>query len=210
MRDRHRTRTASTIVPVAVFLLLVLAFWRAPLRAAPDEQLTAGKLLVASDETQDPRFFQAVIYVVRHDSEGTMGLIINRPIARGPVDDLLKGIGADAAGSQVEIVVHYGGPVSGEKGFLLHTDDVTSEASWKTSTGIAMTSDAKIIQAIAAGAGPQRFLFALGYAGWAPGQLEGEIKANKWFIIPADEALIFDPDSDTKWRRAVDKRRIRL
>jgi putative transcriptional regulator len=106
--------------------------------------------------------------------------------------------------------VHYGGPVSSRQGFLLHSDDKTVEGALKLPNGIAMTSDIKMIQAIANGTGPQQFLFALGYAGWAPGQLEDELEANSWFLVSADKSLIFGKNAGEKWRRALDKRRIRL
>ena len=178
--------------------------------AEREQQPMAGKLLVASEAMKDPRFFESVIYLVKHDADGTLGLIINRPLAQGPIDDLLKGFGAEATGSPSEITVHYGGPVSSRQGFLLHSDDKTVEGALKSPNGIAMTSDIKMIQAIANGTGPQQFLFALGYAGWAPGQLEDELKANSWFLVSADKSLIFGKNAGEKWRRALDKRRIRL
>jgi putative transcriptional regulator len=67
-----------------------------------------------------------------------------------------------------------------------------------------------MIEAIALGKGPEQFIFTLGYAGWAPGQLEAELKANSWFVISADKSLIFGKDAETKWRRAMDKRQIPL
>ena len=195
---------------IALALLLWSRSLPPPVLAADNEPLSAGKLLVASNEMQDPRFSQAVIYLVKHDAEGTLGLIINRPLAKGPIDDLLKGLGVKESGSQLEIIVHYGGPVSGAQGFLLHSDDKMLDTSFRSPNGIAMTSDARMIQAIAAGGGPRQFLFTLGYAGWAPGQLEEEIKANSWFLVTADNSLIFATDAGEKWRRASDRRKIRL
>jgi putative transcriptional regulator len=193
----------------ALFLLAGLQSAQPPVTSAGNEQPIDGKLLVASDEMKDPRFSESVIYLVKHDSEGTLGLIINRPMAKGPIDDLLKGFGAGATGSQLEITIHYGGPVSSRQGFLLHSDDKTLDSSLKSSGGIAMTSDIGLIRAIALGAGPQQFIFTLGYAGWAPGQLEAELKANSWFVVAPDKALIFGKDAAEKWRRAMDKRQIR-
>ncbi|MGH7815832.1 MAG: YqgE/AlgH family protein, partial [Candidatus Binatia bacterium] len=109
-----------------------------------------------------------------------------------------------------EIVVHYGGPVSQRQGFLLHTDDHSMESSTKVADGIAMTADVKMLEAIARGNGPRQSLFMLGYAGWAPGQLETELKANSWFVIGGDKALIFGSDADKKWRQAMDKRQVPL
>ena len=139
-------------------------------RAGENESLV-GKLLVAGEAMQDPRFIESVIYVIKDDQEGAMGFIINRPIAQGSIDDLLKGFGAEAKGSNREIVIHYGGPVSSRQGFLLHSDDITLENSMKAKDGIAATSDTKMIEAIAMGKGPRQYLFMLGCAGWAPGAI---------------------------------------
>ena len=170
----------------------------------------AGQFLVASEEMKDPRFVETVIYLVKHNSEGTLGLIINRPLAKGPIDDLLKGFGATAKDSKREIVVHYGGPVSSRQGFVLHTDDVKLESSIQVKDGIAMTSDVQMIEAIATGHGPKQSLFLLGYTGWAPGQLAAEIQSQAWFVIPADKMMIFDPDAEKKWTRALERRQTPL
>ena len=169
-----------------------------------------GQLLVATAEMRDPRFVETVIYMVKHGSEGAMGIVINRPLAKGSIEDLLKGIGAESKDAKGEIILHYGGPVSPEAGFILHSDDVLFENSTKVKDGIAMTTDAKLIEAISRGKGPRQSLFAVGYAGWAPGQLEEELKANAWFVVSGDKAFIFGKDADKKWRQAMDKRQIPL
>jgi len=177
---------------------------------AEDKTNFAGQLLVATDEMRDPRFIETVIYIVKDNSEGTLGLVINRPLASGPIDDLLKGFGAEPTSSQLEVIVHYGGPVSGLQGFVLHSDDLLLESSVRVKDGLAMTSDIKMIEAIASDKGPGQFLIMLGYAGWAPEQLEAELKSNAWFVLPADKTLIFGKDADKKWRRAMDRRQTPL
>ena len=178
--------------------------------AAEEERDFAGQLLVASEQMRDPRFVETIIYIVRHDSQGTLGLVINRPLATGPIDDLLKGFGAEPMSSKREVIVHYGGPVSSLQGFVLHSDDFLLESSVRVRDGLAMTADVKIIEAIASGTGPKQFLIMLGYAGWAPGQLEEEIKADAWFVLPADKTLIFGKDADKKWRQGMDRRQTPL
>jgi len=178
--------------------------------AAEESDYLTGQLLVATPEMRDPRFVETVIYIVKHSAEGAFGLVINRPLAKGPVEDLLKGFGIDSSGAKGEIIVHYGGPVSPRAGFVLHSDDVLLEESAKVANGIAMTSDPKLIEAMAQGKGPRQSLFIMGYAGWAPGQLEGELKAGSWFVVSGDKALIFGQDADRKWRQAMDKRKIPL
>ena len=178
--------------------------------AAEGERDFAGQLLVASEQMRDPRFLETIIYIVKHDSQGTLGLVINRPLATGPIDDLLKGFGAEPMSSKREVIVHYGGPVSRLQGFVLHSDDFLLESSVRVRDGLAMTADVKIIEAIASATGPGQFLIMLGYAGWAPGQLEEEIKADAWFVLPTDKTLIFGNDADKKWRQAMDRRQTPL
>ncbi|HEY7318041.1 MAG TPA: YqgE/AlgH family protein [Candidatus Binatia bacterium] len=193
---------------ISIFFAFCLPLVRGD--AAEQTANLTGELLVATPEMRDPRFVETVIYIVKHDAQGTFGLVINRPLAKGPIEDLLKGFGLDSSGAQGEIVIHYGGPVSPSAGFVLHSDDVLLEESAKVANGIAMTSDPKLIEAMAHGKGPKQSLFIMGYAGWAPGQLEGELMAGSWYVVSADKALIFGPDADKKWQQAMDKRKISL
>ena len=169
-----------------------------------------GQLLVATPEMADPNFVRTVIFMVKHDKNGAMGLVVNRPMAKGPIKDLLTSLGMDTQGASGEIILHYGGPVAPASGFMLHSDDVVLESTTVVEKGIALTSDAEMLRVIAQGKGPRRKLFALGYAGWAPGQLEAEINAKAWFTIPAEEDLIFGPAFESKWERALEKRKIEL
>jgi putative transcriptional regulator len=195
---------------LTIFLLCALSIPLVVTNAAKESEYLTGQLLVATPEMRDPRFVETVIYMVKHNAEGAFGLVINRPLAKGPIEDLLKGFGIDSSGAKGEIIVHYGGPVSPRAGFVLHSDDVLLEESAKVANGIAMTSDPKLIEAMAQGKGPRQSLFILGYAGWAPGQLEGELKAGSWFVVSGDKALIFSKDADRKWQQAMDKRKIPL
>src|ERR1041384_1227547 len=170
----------------------------------------AGQLLGASEEMKDPRFAETVIYLVRHNAEGTLGLVINRPVAKGPIDDLLKGFGAPAKGSKREVVIHYGGPVGTRQGFVLHSDDVKLEDTLVVKDGIAMTSDVKMIETIAAGRGPRQALVMLGYTGWAPGQLAAGNRNKAWFLTPAEKTIIFGKDAEKKWTQATERRQIPL
>ena len=197
--------------PLCWVLLLVIALLQpAHQLAAQQESDFAGQLLVAMPEMKDPRFVESVIYIVQHTREGTSGLLINRPLVRAPIEDVIKGSGIDGKDGAREITVHYGGPVNPRQGFVLHSNDFVLENSKEVKDGIAMTSDARIVGEISIGKGPRHFLLMIGYAGWAPGQLEEEIKAKSWFLIPADKELIFDKESEQKWQRAMDKRQIRL
>lgn len=206
-----RNRLSKGLKRKAATLLLVCAIvFNTQQPAVPQEsQFLTGQLLVATPEMADPRFAQTLIYMISHNKDGAMGLVINRPVAKGPISDLLKGIGAESEGAIGEIILHYGGPVDPERGFVLHSTDYTTDRTTVVEDSLAVTTDVEILRAIAKGKGPRRTLFTLGYAGWAAGQLEAEIKRKDWFSIPAEEALIFDGDPDTKWDRAMAKRKIK-
>jgi putative transcriptional regulator len=171
---------------------------------------TAGAFLVATSELRDPRFTGTVVYMVHHDDTGAMGLVINRPIKGIPLTDLLKDAGVDASGVSGEVLVHFGGPVQPGTGFVLHSTDYQQQGTHTLGPEIALTTDPGVLQAIGRGKGPRRHLMTLGYAGWAPQQLEGEIAAGHWEVVPADAALLFDPDAATKWKRAMARKTIVL
>jgi len=101
--------------------------------------------------------------------------------------------------------VHYGGPVEPVRGFVLHSPDFTSDMTTQVLPEISLTATVDILRTLAEDSGPERSLLVLGYAGWMPGQLEAEIQANGWLIVPADEDLVFDPDIENKWARALAK-----
>ncbi len=212
-RDRLIRTCIRLQQPVLLYGLMIVAVACAGIditAAADQDRFITGQLLVATPEMKDPRFAETVIYMVKHDADGAFGLVINRPMAKGSFEDLLKGFGTEINDAKGEVVIHYGGPVGMQQGFVLHSDDITIESSMKVANGIAMTADVKMIEAMARGKGPRQSLVMLGYAGWAPGQLEMELKADSWFVIPGDKSLVFDKDADEKWREAMDKRQIPL
>ncbi|HEX2928204.1 MAG TPA: YqgE/AlgH family protein [Candidatus Binatia bacterium] len=207
-----RTRPkARSLLRLCALIATVAALARIDnISAVESERYLAGELLVAVPEMNDPRFAETIIYMVRHDQDGAFGLVVNRPLAKGPYVDLLKSFGGDIKDAEGEVVIHYGGPVGANQGFVLHSDDVMLESSTKVANGIAVTADVKMIEAMARGKGPRESLVIFGYAGWAPGQLEMELQGNSWFVIAGDKALIFGKDADKKWRQAIDKRQIPL
>jgi putative transcriptional regulator len=170
----------------------------------------AGQLLVAAPRMSDPRFVHTVIYVAQHGPTGAMGVVVNRPVAEVPLARLLESLGIEGHGASAIIRVHYGGPVDPARGLVIHSTDYVGDGTLIVEGDIALTQDPEVLRAMAAGKGPRQSLFALGYAGWAPGQLEAEIEAGAWITIAADEALVFGPDDDEKWQRAIARRRIRL
>jgi putative transcriptional regulator len=199
--------------PVALLVLLAAATGGGQ-AARPAEpwpgRSTTGKLLVATDDLRDPRFARTIVYMLRHDATGALGLVVNRPVGTLPLARVLESLGRDPEGAGGEIRVHYGGPVDPERGFVLHTPAWEGGDSRVVHDGVAVTSDPAIFDAIARGTGPRRAMFAAGYAGWAAGQLEAEIQGGFWFVAPADETLIFDDDAASKWERATERRKVVL
>lgn len=164
-----------------------------------------GKLLVATARIGDPRFSRTVIYMINHDAEGAMGLVVNRVYGTGPLTSLLEGFGIDAAEAGGMVRLHYGGPVSPGRGFVLHSDDYAGPETRVVATGVALSTGVDVLEALARGAGPKRRLFILGYAGWGPGQLEGEIARDDWVTAPADASLIFSDDLESVWDEAISR-----
>src|SRR6185312_9756938 len=119
--------------------------------------------------------------------------------------ELLVQLEIPAAGLIGEPRVHFGGPVQQERGFVLHSADYSEKESLLVGDNLALTATLDILRAIGRGEGPRRSLLALGYAGWGPGQLDGELQQNGWLHAPADEELLFGADLDTKWQRAIGK-----
>jgi len=182
----------------------------APPTNGPEAKSLAGRLLVATDDIRDPRFYRTVIYMVHHDLTGAMGLVVNRPVGEARLARLLERLGRSSVGVTATIRVHYGGPVETGQGWVLHTADWVGGDSQIVRDGVAFDSDPAIFDAIGHGTGPRRFIFALGYAGWGSGQLEAEMEHGAWITVPADEALIFDEDAGSKWERAMARRPIAL
>ncbi|MDP7668258.1 MAG: YqgE/AlgH family protein [Rhodospirillales bacterium] len=165
----------------------------------------AGQLLVAMPGMQDPRFARSVIYMCAHNDEGAMGLVINQVLDSLTFPDLLEQLGIETKGLRDPINVHFGGPVESGRGFVLHSADYVKEATLVVDEDTALTATVDILKAIAVGDGPTRSLLALGYAGWSPGQLDEEMKANGWLSVVPDNELVFGLKPDTKWDQALAK-----
>lgn len=165
-----------------------------------------GQLLVAMPQMLDARFARSVVYICAHSDEaGAIGLVINKLLGSATMGELFAQLDISPTGAVGSRPVHFGGPVEGGRGFVLHSADYSEEATLVVDDNIALTATLDVLRAIGRGEGPRQSLFALGYAGWAPGQLDAEIQANGWLSVPADAAIIFDPDHDQKWQRALAK-----
>lgn len=172
-----------------------------------DDAYLTGQLLLAMPSMRDPRFARSVIYMCAHGADGAIGLVINRLIGALPCADLLEqlGIAHDPASSIILPNVHFGGPVETERGFVLHSTEYLRDDSMPINDTMALTATVDIVQDIADGKGPRDLVLALGYAGWGPGQLDGEIQENAWLSVSPDRDLVFDTDIETKWDRAMAK-----
>ena len=166
------------------------------------ETLT-GRFLVATPAMNDPRFVRTVIYMVRHDAHGALGLIVNRPFQDVPISLLLARLGQAHEGVAGSMRIHYGGPVDPQRFFVLHSAEYRGDGTEVLQGGIAVTARPGILRAIGAGTGPRQARLILSYSGWGAGQLEREIRAGAWVAVPASAALAFDDDYDTKWQRAL-------
>ena len=169
---------------------------------APGDGVLTGQLLIAMPAMDTPAFVQTVIYMCAHSPEGAMGLVVNRPISAPRFGELLQQLDVTPAPPRRQIELCRGGPVEEARGFVLHTADWTGDGTLRVDDSLALTASLDVLKAIADGEGPARGLLALGYAGWGPGQLDQEIQQNAWLSAPATLDLVFDPDHDTKWRRA--------
>ena len=166
----------------------------------------AGQFLVASPSMADPHFDRAVILMVRHGRDGALGIVINKPLGERPLANLLEIFGEKGSNAAGQVRIFAGGPVQRELGFVVHTADYRRSGTLDVDGRVAMTSSREILRDIAANQGPKKSLIAFGYAGWAPGQLEGEMERRVWSAAPADETLIFDEDREKVWESAFSRR----
>jgi putative transcriptional regulator len=164
-----------------------------------------GHVLVAMPQMEDPRFARSVVYICAHTPDGAMGLVVNKLVDSVTFPDLLEQLNLPGSPENEQIHVHFGGPVETGRGFVLHSADYVQDATLVIDENVALTATVDILKAIADGTGPHRSLLALGYAGWAPGQLDSEIQANGWLSVQADDDLVFSPELESKWERAMAK-----
>ena len=163
-----------------------------------------GKLLIAMPGMGDTRFERSVVFICAHSAEGAMGIIVNKPMADLKSKDLLEQLDIRLAPTAQSIDVHFGGPVEHGRGFVLHSPEYKIDASTMTiDGGYGMTATIDVLKDLAEGKGPAQSLLALGYAGWGPGQLEGELQANGWLVCESVFDLVFSPKGIDKWDAAL-------
>lgn len=163
-----------------------------------------GKLLIAMPGMGDPRFEKSVVFICAHTDDGALGLIVNKPTPELRFDTLLGQLDIDVQPAKRDIRVHFGGPVENGRGFVLHSGDyVSQESTLRVSGDFGMTATLDVLEEIARGDGPRDALLALGYSGWGPGQLEGEILQNGWLTCDARPEIVFGQDDGGKWSAAL-------
>ena len=168
-----------------------------------------GQILIAMPTMSDDRFARSVVYLCAHTDEGAMGLILNQEAPNIKFGELVDQLDLlddtpQLISDVAEIPVHLGGPVESRRGFVLHSSEFyIEENTLEIEQGVSLTATTDILKAMAVGQGPEQALLALGYAGWAPGQLENEIQSNGWLSCKSDSDLIFFADLDDKYDLAL-------
>jgi putative transcriptional regulator len=195
---------AARFLALIALLATVSATPSAP--AETPQPSLRGQFLIATSAMRDPRFERAVILMVRHDGDGAMGIVINRPLGEKPLTELLAAFGARDTAASGNMRVFLGGPVQPEISFVIHDAGYRRPETLDIDARLAATSSREVLRDIARNAGPMKSLVAFGYAGWAPGQLEAELARNVWYTTPADPRLVFDEDRDKVWERAAARR----
>ena len=189
MEDRRHHHTASPIPP-----LLASTGLRG-------DQSLRNHVLIAMPTLSDGYFDRSVIYICAHSHEGAMGIVLNQVMPDVEFGDLLDQLHLPQ--SPRTPTVHFGGPVETGRGFVLHTTDFQRDDTVRLTSSLSITGTIDILRAISEGRGPERSIFALGYASWGPGQLEAELQTNSWLTVGADDDLIFSSDLPHKWDMAL-------
>lgn len=162
-----------------------------------------NQFLVAMPSLADEHFGQTVTLLCEHNDEGALGLVVNRPMDL-TLSDMLAHLGLDASHfGDTSPPVFWGGPVQPERGFVVHAEPGEWDATLAIGERLHVTTSRDILDALAAGGGPQHYIVLLGYAGWDAGQLESEIRDNAWLNTPVDQQILFDVPSTERWQAAT-------
>lgn len=164
-----------------------------------------GQILIAMPTMEDPRFKKTIILLCSHGEDGAMGIVLNKNMDLISFDELLEQLEIPKTPSNQDHRIHFGGPVDAERGFVLHSTDLVYDTTLMVGDNIALTATIEMLTTVASGKGPEDCLFALGYSGWGPGQLEREIQENGWLVVDADHELVFGKALDGKWQTAIKK-----
>jgi putative transcriptional regulator len=191
---------AALIVLSAGVLHAALPSPTAPNVSGPTS--VTGQLLIAT-AVNGPPFEHAVVLVAQHNKDGALGIVINQPLGQRPIASVLQAFGADISGVNGNVRLFIGGPVDPEVGFVLHSADYHGDNTVDIDGRVALSTGTKILRDIGRGKGPRQSLIAFGYAGWAPSQLDNELREGAWDTVPEDPALVFDDDRAKVWSDAM-------
>lgn len=168
-----------------------------------DQDFLTNQFLVAMPALEDPNFRESVTYICEHNAQGALGIVINRP-TNVVLGDILKQLAIEPGDRKAaDTPIYNGGPVQPERGFVIHEPQGGWESTLKIGARIGITTSKDVLAAMARGAGPEKALVALGYAGWGAGQLEEEIKSNSWLSTPADMRIVFEVPVEQRWQAAA-------
>ena len=215
MPFRNHRRWILTAAALAVSATAL----RAALPTVPDvsgRTSTEGELLIAAAELSGGPFDHAVVLMAQHNRDGAFGIVINHPAGSRPIAEVLRAMGvdigsdmgADAAGVSNDVMMFLGGPVDPQIAFALHSTEYRQPKTIDIDGKVALTDAAVVLRDIGLGKGPAKSLIAFGYAGWAPEQLDDEIKSGAWTEIPDDPALVFDDDRSKVWADALQQQKV--
>lgn len=161
-----------------------------------------GYFLIATPKMMDPRFEERVVYICVHNDEGAMGLVINQPIPDITLADILRNANMPVP-SQPLPPVYLGGPVETNSAFFLYTADYEAKSYIEVTNSVRLSRDAELLHDLSQGEGPASVIPALGYSGWAPGQLEYELSADGWLTLPGKDEIVFNTPDKLKWKKAA-------
>ena len=164
-----------------------------------------GQMLIAMPTMADPRFARTLVYLCAHNSDGAMGIVVNRAVEEISFAEMLEQLEISQLTPPEDILVQYGGPVETQRGFVLHSAEYIKEGTMQVTDEVALSATLQVLRDIAGRQGPKHKLLALGYAGWGPGQLDSEIHENAWLTVEPDEELLFGTALDQKWAKAIRK-----
>lgn len=170
-----------------------------------DKNYLTGKCLIAAPNMQDERFANTLIYICSHSEHGAMGFVVNKKIKEFSFADLASQLPIANINPSLPIDLYQGGPLEKVRGFVIHSTDYIKEDTVVIDEKIAISSSIDIITDIAFGIGPKDNLIALGYASWAPHQLEQEIIQNTWLVVNPTNDLVFHTKDEEKWQKAIDE-----
>ncbi len=166
-----------------------------------------GNIICALPQLKDIFFSKSIIYLTHHNKDGAVGIVLNYKVLNIKGSELYKKLHIKNIKDNLDMQFsfHIGGPLNQNNGFILHSNDYNTEHTLKVSEEVKLTCSTEIITDIARNKGPKKFFISLGYSGWGPGQLEDEIKQNSWINISEELDLLFDIESEKKWKNAIKK-----